>query len=381
MLFEHIEEMSEGSGDEEEESEELAASKRYLNTLSEAYELQVAAEAAKEEGNEVESAGEAEEVGEVKEVPFELSDSGGAVGQWSQNVVPYRRDRTISPNHHSPRQVSTPPRLDTDGQFAYPAISYSDVRVQVDQLDFAAILQSLADQRKVPVSAPETDAEVALGFNDEQTAAIAALMEFQQPDIEMQKAVSPTLPPSSLPLSTARLSPHDENGPTSKRASSRDRQSPTPLRSASPFGDNDHSSPPPHSQAPQLLKEISAEAYDASDEEEERDFTPDENRPPRFEERAGVASMETEELEEADGESKQPKVIEEISLLDTSDEEESVEGEEDELESPPASSRVGPTIEAASLSSPTALVDYASSDESIPDQLVSLSHSRRVFGQ
>ena len=213
---------------------------------------------------------------------------------------------------------------------------------------------------------------------------VETLMEFQQPDIEMHKSVSPTLPPSSPALSATRPSPYDENGPTSKHANLSSRQSSTPPRSPSPAVDNDRSSPPLLSQAPQLLKELSAEAYDASDEEDVRDFTPDENRPPRIEARAEIARVENEEWadEGAEGEHAkvvEEKVVEEISLLDTSDEEEeSVEGEVDELESPIASPRVGPTVEAASLSSPAALVDYASSDESIPDQLVSISLTLRV---
>lgn len=114
-----------------------------------------------------------------------------------------------------------------------------------------------------------------------------------------------------------------------------------------------------------------------------RDFTPDENRPPRIEARAEIASVgkewADEDVEVEQAKVVEEKVVEEISLLDTSDEEEeSVEGEVDELESPSASPRVGPTVEAASLASPAALVDYASSDESIPDQLVSIPPTLRV---
>lgn len=375
MTYEQIEEMTVS---DEEDSEELEAIKRYFDTLQEAYTLRMAAGGAPEEEDEtddLESAADPAEAGEEeegRELPFEESDSGGAVGQWSQNVVPYRRDRTVSPNYHSPRQPSTPPRVATS-----TINSYEAVQAQINDLDFAAILQSLADQRRVPVTVPNPGMEgFVAAVVDEEMAVVDTLMDFQQADIPILDPLPPTQPLASISpsvITRRHFSSRDENGPTSKApADSRSRRSSTPPLPPAAREDPSFTRPLPYNQGVDYSK-LPSEAYEES--EEERENTPNENIPPPVESSVRTTLLEYEENEDVATE--EPKAIEEISLLDTSDEdeeEESVDEQEDELESPPASPGVHRSVEPAALASPAALVDYDSSDESIPDRLV--RHSR-----
>ena len=374
MIYEQIGEMSDGGA--EEESEALETMRRYLATLQEAFQIQLAAESTNTQaGIDVDSIAPQEEEEEPREVPFEESDSGGAVGQWSQNVIPYKRDKT-SPNRRSPRQATTPPRPPIiDAHPAYPATDYREVQEQVNELDFAAILQSLADQRRVPVSVPNGAAQVVEAKDEQEKEVVDTLMDLQQGDIQISD--SDLVDPSSI---RSPSPPHDDNGPTSKGHARR--RSSTPLRSRSPVAAHDvPSSPRPLSQADQDVNDLRSEVYVPSDDEEQG-ITPDENRPPRFEAEARPTDFTSESVQEDDAMQEEEeeeeavisspaKAIEEIDLLDTSsdDDEETIAEEVDELESPLASpSRQ--VVEAAATRSPSALVDYASSDESIPDQLV-----------